>query len=577
MERTALQAHSIENPGGEMRRRSREPPRTEEQDPHSQAGSTPEQIETSTQETREGPTPSRHAVEASGAERLPSPDDFEIDIDAVFAAFGKLGAKQWELVIILFILNAYTAFHMIQHVLVGRSVPFTCLSKEDELLENACFDNARNSCTRLEFKLEKGEEPSIVSEWDLVCDLKHQGELAMSVFTAGVLFGTPFLGIVADKLKIGRRPMITFTLLGIIGSTFCSGVIASVNAYVTAKLFSGALCGGCFLSLFVLSSEIVGGSERAFVGTSLQVASALGIALFPMIGKVVQGWRILTKLVSVLGVLLIPLLLRLPESPRWLLAQNREREARKALGEIVTGIEGELPEKRKKDRSKKEEVSFLFKWPLCITTFVQISSWFFNSAALYGLTHSAGKLEGDLYWATALGGTVEVLSFIVANYLLKAWGRKPILVGFMILGGLISLGVQILADYLPSSLPYLPYMVLLCKLCLSASFAVVHIHSSEIFPTSLRSSAMGILSAGATLGEILAPLFLKIGDEKGEVHFYLFGVLSIGAGLSCILLLTETVDRPLPETVTDMSGLSAGGQTPIRPVMEAQGQASSAL
>ena len=65
--------------------------------------------------------------------------------------------------------------------------------------------------------------------------------------------------------------MITFTLLGIIGSTFWSGVIASVNAYVTAKLFSGALCGGCFLSLFVLSSEIVGGSERAFVGTSLQV------------------------------------------------------------------------------------------------------------------------------------------------------------------------------------------------------------------------------------------------------------------------------------------------------------------
>ena len=38
----------------------------------------------------------------------------QIDIDAVFAAFGKLGAKQWELVIILFILNAYTAFHMIQ-------------------------------------------------------------------------------------------------------------------------------------------------------------------------------------------------------------------------------------------------------------------------------------------------------------------------------------------------------------------------------------------------------------------------------------------------------------------------------
>ena len=38
----------------------------------------------------------------------------QIDIGAVFAATGKLGVNQWKFVIILFILNAYTAFHMIQ-------------------------------------------------------------------------------------------------------------------------------------------------------------------------------------------------------------------------------------------------------------------------------------------------------------------------------------------------------------------------------------------------------------------------------------------------------------------------------
>ena len=38
----------------------------------------------------------------------------QIDIDAVFAAIGKLGAEEWKFVMILFILNAYTAFHMIQ-------------------------------------------------------------------------------------------------------------------------------------------------------------------------------------------------------------------------------------------------------------------------------------------------------------------------------------------------------------------------------------------------------------------------------------------------------------------------------
>ena len=35
-------------------------------------------------------------------------------------------------------------------------------------------------------------------------------------------------------------------------------------------------------------------------------------------------------------------------------------------------------------------------------------------------------------------------------------------------------------------------------------------------------------------------------------------------GLSCILL-PETMDRPLPETVADMSGLSAGGKDILEP------------
>ena len=54
-----------------------------------------------------------------------------------------------------------------------------------------------------------------------------------------------------------------------------------------------------------------------------------------------------------------------------------------------------------------------FFWWLPILSLLQLPALFcktrfFNSAAFYGLTHSAGKLEGDLYWATALGGAVEV-------------------------------------------------------------------------------------------------------------------------------------------------------------------------
>jgi hypothetical protein len=49
------------------------------------------------------------------------------------------------------------------------------------------------------------------------------------------------------------------------------------------------------------------------------------------------------------------------------------------------------------------------------------------------------------------------------------------------------------------------------KLCLAASFAVVYIHSGEIFPTTIRNSAMGLVSVAARCGGIVAPFIVLLG------------------------------------------------------------------
>jgi len=176
------------------------------------------------------------------------------------------------------------------------------------------------------------------------------------------------------------------------------------------------------------------------------------------------------------------------------------------------------------------------------------------------LTLAAGNSGGGLYQATALSGAVEVPAYVLTNTLLRVLGRRRTLAGFMVIGGIACLGIQMFSN----SLPFLvPSLALLGKLSLAASFAVVYIHSSEIFPTSLRPSAMGLVTVGARLGGILAPYIVMLGDDHENLQFTVFGMLSLAAGLAN-LKLPETLGRPLPDTVADMSRLLGGGKVPTK-------------
>ena len=116
---------------------------------------------------------------------------------------------------------------------------------------------------------------------------------------------------------------------------------------------------------------------------------------------------------------------------------------------------------------------------------------FVNSAAYYGLTLAAGNSGGGLYQATALSGAVEVSlkrilrnfqipfsqvpAYVLTNTLLRVLGRRRTLAGFMVIGGVACLAIQMFSN----SLPFLvPSLALLGKLSLAASFAVVYIHRS---------------------------------------------------------------------------------------------------
>ena len=149
---------------------------------------------------------------------------------------------------------------------------------------------------------------------------------------------------------------------------------------------------------------MVGPSKRGIFGVTLQAAFAVGIVVLSMLAYHVQHWRQLTLLISVMGLPFILYHWIIPESPRWLLSQNRLHEAVKIMEDIAKGNGTVLSEKVKLelDSPKKTDVSTpasarsegltdLFRHrQLGVLTVIQIYSWYVNSAAYYGLTLAAG-------------------------------------------------------------------------------------------------------------------------------------------------------------------------------------------
>ena len=468
-----------------------------------------------------------------------------MEMDKVFLDIGESGKHQLQLGLILCIMKLYTPFHILQYTFIGRHHTFYC-SRGEETLTDQCFDNQVSMCENLTFT-----EETIVSEWSLVCDNNWLSKSTMSALMFGFLVGALLLGSLADM--IGRKSNILVTLIGMIFFSLVSSMARQFFVYILSRFLVGFFVAGNILSIIVLTSEIVGPSYRGIYGIIVLGSSAVGLLFLSLLASYVPSWRDLSTLITLLGLPLIFLQGYLVESPRWLLSQNRVIEAEEVLEQIAKGNGVSLKEKLRlcnptvEMKTKKDSIRNLLRFrKLQLITLITCYNWFINGAVYYGLTLAAGDISGDVYTGTALSGAVEIPAIFLAYYVLEYYGRRDALTTFMISSGLSCLSLQLLSDK-----PGVTVLALFGKMCISASFKSVYIHSNELFSTSIRNSAMGLVSAQARVGAILSPFIVMAGESLAGVQFLIFGFLGISGGVLSTWL-PETRDRALPMTVGDM-------------------------
>jgi len=151
---------------------------------------------------------------------------------------------------------------------------------------------------------------------------------------------------------------------------------------------------------------------------------------------------------------------------------------------------------------------------------------------------------------------VEVPANVLAYYLMDKVGRKPILAGCQILSGMSCVVAGFLSQYTWLQVATV-VLSLVGKFGATGSFNIVFVYTAEMFPTEIRSTAVGTSSTCARIGGILAPQVAFLASTWKPLPLLVMGGSALIGGVLALFMLPETLGSALPETMEDALALGS--------------------
>lgn len=392
----------------------------------------------------------------------------------------------------------------------------------------------------------------------------------------GVLIGGIVFGWLTDK--VGRQAMYTIHLVVLVLASALSLFVTEAWQLVALRFVAGLAVGADHTVATALLSEwlpskgrgrkmgalvamwFVGASAAYFIGYVVTVASGNGL------------WRWVLASAAVPGVVLLSGRLGMPESPRWLLSHNRLDDAREAIrtafGRCPT--EEELSQLAESEPPKSARLSELFTGGYLGRTLFVGGFWMCQVAPAFAIWTFYPVILGEYGFEdgnTALLWSVVVSLVTLAGCLpairwVDTCGRRPVII-WTFVGVAVSLGVL---GFFPGMAPaWAIAMFVINALALGGGNILQYIYPTELFPTHVRASAMGIASAfsriGAAAGTYLLPLGL---DTMGLGPSMLVGagVAVVGIAIS-VAWAPETKGKTLGESASLASEASGDGELKV--------------
>ena len=397
-------------------------------------------------------------------------------------------------------------------------------------------------------------------------------ETIVTATVYGELIGALAGGFIINR--IGRKPSIVGVAIGYV--IFCLLCAFSVTPMMLGicRFFLGLTIGVSLIAVPIFVAESVPARIRGATLVAYQVAAVVGIILGYLGALALSGlgeainWRIMLGLAAVPAVLLIPALLRLPETARWLVLKGRIAEARVSLERTDpdADVDAELSDIQQAISSEKGgRIKEMLRKPYLRATVFVVGLGFFiqitgiNATVAYGpkIFQAMGidTNTESILMSTLVQG-IALVAVLASMTVVDRWGRRPILLtGITIM--IVSQLAMVLTFATQQGSTFTTGQVVLGFIGLAGinvgfvfGFgALVWVYSSESFPARLRgygSSAM--LGSDLLANIIIAQFFLTILSTIGGAwSFGIFAILAVLAWLFVWRLAPETKGRELEE------------------------------
>ena len=397
-------------------------------------------------------------------------------------------------------------------------------------------------------------------------------ETIVTATVYGELIGALAGGFIINR--IGRKSSIVGVAIGYV--IFCLLCAFSVTPMMLGicRFFLGLTIGVSLIAVPIFVAESVPARIRGATLVAYQVAAVVGIILGYLGALALSGlnesinWRIMLGLAAVPAVLLIPALLRLPETARWLMLKGRIAEARVSLARTDpdADVDAELSDIQQAISSEKGgRIKEMLRKPYLRATVFVVGLGFFiqitgiNATVAYGpkIFQAMGidTNTESILMSTLVQG-IALVAVLASMTVVDRWGRRPILLtGITIM--IVSQLAMVLTFATQQGSTFATGQVVLGFIGLAGinvgfvfGFgALVWVYSSESFPARLRgygSSAM--LGSDLLANIIIAQFFLTILSTIGGAwSFGIFAILAVLAWLFVWRLAPETKGRELEE------------------------------
>lgn len=413
-------------------------------------------------------------------------------------------------------------------------------------------------------------------------------EIQVGWFVGCALIGSIIGVLMAGKLsdRWGRKVTMLVAAVFFSVSGIACAFVGSFEQLVVARILGGIGIGVVSIVSPLYISEVSIAQYRGRLVSLYQLAVTIGflgayltnfqLLHFSQSGAVLntgwmnlvfvsEVWRGMLGFCSLPAILFFCIIFFIPESPRWLILKGRDERAVRIFRKIYLSeveVDTQLQDTKSVVQSEtKSDWKFLlqpgiFKAVL-IGAAIAILGQFMgvNAVLYYGPTifEEAGLSGGDALFSQVLVGIVNVVTTIIAVFIIDKVGRKK-LVYYGVSGMVLSL--LLIGFYfhfsesmgLPNS--FLLFFFLFYVFCCAISIsAVIFVLLSEMYPTRIRGMAMSIAGFALWIGTYLVgqltPWMLQNLTPTGT--FLLFALMCMPYMLIVWKLIPETTGKSLEE------------------------------